>query len=178
MRVFLFSVISVLSACLICFGFVCKNAYFYPVKFKDEIVATAEKFDIEPFLIASVINVESSFNQNAQSNKGAVGLMQVLPSTAEWVCQKLGREFDEENLFDPAENILIGSFYLSYLIEYFDNQSLAICAYNAGMGNVKKWLSSEEFSSDGTSLKEIPFKETKNYLEKVQKNISIYKNKL
>ena len=178
MRVFLFSIISIMFAFLVCFGFACESAYLYPVKFREEIIAHAEKFDVEAPLVASVINVESGYNQNALSNKGAIGLMQILPSTAEWVCKKLGRDFEENALFDPVENILIGSFYLSYLIDYFDSQNLAICAYNAGMGNVKKWLANEEYSSDGTNLHEIPFKETKQYLEKVQKNMSIYKNKL
>ena len=178
MRVLLFSVISVLSAFLICFAFACADGYFYPLKHKEIIVACAEKFEIEPCLVASVINVESGYNEDALSGKGAIGLMQILPSTAEWVCKRLNRNFEEDKLFDANENILIGSFYLSYLAHYFDSMPLALCAYNAGMGNVKKWLTNKQYSSDGTSLKEIPFKETKDYLEKVQKNISIYKNKL
>lgn len=172
------SVVTILlSGVLVWFGVVCYYANFYPVSHKEVIIATATRFEIEPSLIAAVINVESGFNQSALSSKGAVGLMQVLPSTAEWVCDKLGREFDEEKLFDINENILIGGYYLSYLVEYFDNQNLAICAYNAGMGNVKKWLANENYSSNGASLDKIPFEETEKYLSKVLKNISIYKNK-
>ena len=103
--------------------------------------------------------------------------MQVLPSTAQWVCDRIGKEFVEEELYDPSVNIQIGSFYLAYLIKYFGDEKLAICAYNAGMGNVKKWLSTIKFSSDGENLDNIPFKETDNYLKLVQKNKRIYKNK-
>lgn len=103
--------------------------------------------------------------------------MQILPSTAEWVCKKTGQEFSENRLYDPYFNIQIGGYYVSYLINYFGDENLAICAYNAGMGNVKKWLSNVEFSSDGKNVENIPYKETENYLKLVQKNKKIYKNK-
>ncbi len=171
------SFIAACSAILICFGVSCYYSYFYPLDYKEAIVSCAKIYDLDPELIASIINVESSFNPNSVSNRGAIGLMQILPSTAEWVCNKIGREFDEKDLYDPSVNIQIGGYYISYLLNYFSDESLALCAYNAGMGNVKKWLSSVEYSSDGEKLTTIPYDETENYLKLVQKNKKIYKNK-
>ncbi len=177
MRGVLFSLISLCVAMIVCFGFSCYYSYFYPLKYKDEITVNAENYGVDVSLIASIINVESSYNKNSVSSRGAVGLMQVLPSTGEWVMNRLGKDFKEEDLFEPSINIQIGTYYISYLINYFGEEDLAICAYNAGMGNVKKWLSVVEYSSDGQSLQKIPYKETENYLKLVHKNRDIYKNK-
>jgi soluble lytic murein transglycosylase len=177
MKWFLFSVITLFSAIIICFGFSCYNSYFYPLDYVEVIVSSANRYDVKPELVASIINVESSYDKNAKSNRGAIGLMQIMPSTAEWVCSSLKKEYSEENLYDPIENIQIGTYYLAYLIEYFGNEDLAICAYNAGMGNVKRWLSEVRYSSDGEKLEKIPFKETENYLTRVKKNQKVYKNK-
>lgn len=177
MKWFLFSLAIFLSATVVCFGFSCFYSYFYPVEYVEAINSSATAYKIEPELIASIINVESGYNKNAKSSKGAIGLMQILPSTAKWVCDNIGKEYTDEILYEPSDNIQIGSYYLAYLIKYFGNEELAICAYNAGMGNVKKWLSSVEYSSDGEKLESIPFKETEKYLSQVQKNKNVYKNK-
>ena len=119
--------------------------------------------------------------------------MQLLPSTAEWVIQKMRKQninipsysaeelFNSQisngQLFDPNLNIQVGTFYLSYLINKFENIDVALAAYNAGEGNVIKWLSAEEFSSDQKTLKKIPFKETANYVKKVNLNLKIYSKK-
>ncbi len=177
MKVLLLSIISVLLAIVTCFGVSCYYSYFYPIDYKEAITATAKSNDIAPELIASIINVESSYNPNSVSSKGAIGLMQVLPSTAKWVCERLHIDYDESELYNPAVNIQIGGYYIAYLVKYFKDEKLAICAYNAGMGNVNKWLSSVEISSNGKELAKIPFKETENYLNSVLKNKKIYKNK-
>ena len=177
MKWFLFSLVILFSGILVCFGVSCYYSYFYPLEYVEAISANSKLYNVEPELIASIINVESSYNPQAQSNKGAVGLMQVLPTTAEWVCNRIGREYKQDNLYDPSVNIQIGTYYIAYLIGYFGDENLAICAYNAGMGNVKKWLGVVDYSSDGESLDNIPFKETEKYLDQVLKNKSIYKNK-
>lgn len=155
----------------------CHSGYFYPMKNLEIIEKYSTEYKVDDYLVASIINVESHFNSEVISSKGAIGLMQLLPSTAEWVAGKLKIQFVAQDLLDPEINIKIGSYYLAYLIDYFGDVELAICAYNAGQGNVKKWLSNKDFSLDGVSLKEIPFSETKNYLKKVKQNIEIYKNK-
>lgn len=152
-------------------------SYFYPMDYKDQIVEYSQLYGIDAGIVASVANVESGFNENALSSKGARGVMQLIPSTAEWLAGKLGEDYSEEMLYNGEFNIKLGSFYLAYLVAMFGNEKTAICAYNAGQGNVKNWLKSEEYSRDGKTLKKIPFAETKEYLNKVLKNYEYYKNR-
>jgi soluble lytic murein transglycosylase len=147
------------------------------VKYKEEIVSIAQESGIEGGLIASVVNVESRFNEKALSNKGAIGIMQVLPSTAEWVAQKYKIEYEKDKLFDGGYNIKIGSLYLAYLIDYFQDEKLGVCAYNAGQGNVSNWLKDPNLSKDGSHLDKVPFAETRDYVAKVYKNYNYYKNR-
>ena len=136
----------------------------------------ASFFDVEPQIIASLINVESGYKPQRVSSKGAVGLMQIMPQTGEWIAEKLNEDFNDETLFNEEKNIKFGTYYFSYLQDYFQDLDLAICAYNAGMGNVQNWMNDESLYSNG-KLTKIPFNETENYLNKVLKNISYYKNK-
>lgn len=167
---------------MLCFALV--FAYLsikYPLKFEKEISLAANEFGIEKKLIASIINAESSFNENAVSKKGAVGLMQVLPSTASWVSLtnfNFEKEVGESELFSPLTNIRVGTCYIKYLLEKFGNLNVALCAYNAGEGTVLKWLENKDISSNGKTLLTIPFLETRNYVEKVEKNLKIYAKKL
>jgi soluble lytic murein transglycosylase-like protein len=100
-------------------------------KVKSYVEEAAEKYDVSPALIDSVIQVESNYNPNAVSSKGAQGLMQLMPSTA--------RRFGVQNTFDPRENIHGGVKYLKFLQETFKDDRLAIAAYNAGEGAVAKY---------------------------------------
>lgn len=147
------------------------------MKYKDIIIAYSKKYNIQAELIASVINVESSYDKYALSSKGAKGLMQLMPSTAYWLASKLDMEIDEDDLFDEKININLGSFYISYLIDKFANKETAIASYNAGPSVVNKWLINKEYSEDGITLYEIPYKETKNYLKKIDRNLKYYSNK-
>lgn len=177
MKVF-FSIISLtICAILLTFCIGAFNAYFYPMTFSKEIIALGNDYQVESALIASVANVESNFKETAISNKGAVGVMQLIPSTAEWLAGKIGIEYKEEKLLDGEYNLKLGTYYLSYLIDYFDDDKLGVCAYNAGQGNVSLWLKNQEYSKDGKTLNKIPFEETKNYLNKVYKNYNYYKNR-
>ncbi len=164
------------------------NFVFYPLKYKNEIINFGEKYGVQPFLIASIINCESRFNEKAVSNKGAVGLMQILPTTGKWAFEKIygesvelsfvyNKEEGTGELLNPLTNIELGTFYLSYLLNKFGNLEVSICAYNAGEGTVLKWLNNKDYSEDGKTLKHIPYPETQNYLNKVLGNIKIYKNK-
>ena len=149
----------------------------YPLDYKEYIDKYARENNIDPYLIASVINVESRFNKEAISPKGAKGLMQIIPSTGKWAAEELEIEAYEDNdLYNPDINIKIGSWYLKKLDkEFTGNQDLVLAAYNGGSGNVRKWLKNEEYSSDGINLEKIPFKETENYLKKVENNYEIYR---
>lgn len=138
----------------------------------------AYEYNIPETVILAVIKVESNFDTQAESVAGARGLMQMLPSTFEWLTgdEHLGEHLDKEELFDPEVSIRYGTYYLNYLYQKFDrNMNTALAAYNAGEGNVAKWLASEEYSDGNGNLTKIPFKETASYVEKVNGEIEVYK---
>lgn len=158
------------------FGVNCIYNYLFPMKYKEEVFSSCEFCDIDKAVVFSVINIESHFNKNCVSSKGAVGLMQIMPSTAEEVAKQLN--LDSFDLTEPKDNILIGTYYLSVLIKRFENLETALCAYNAGPTNVKLWLLDKDKSDDGKILKEIPFEETKGYIQKFRQNFRYYKTKI
>ncbi|MCD5410514.1 MAG: lytic transglycosylase domain-containing protein [Clostridiales bacterium] len=149
----------------------------YPIHYYDLIVEYAEKYDLDPYLLASIIRNESGFNPNAVSIKGASGLMQIMPLTGEWITESIGRtDYSDEMLFDPEKNISLGAWYLNFLYNKFDGDlKLVIAAYNAGNGNVRTWLRNSEYSEDGMTLNIIPFPETKTYFRRVSRDYKIYK---
>ena len=149
---------------------------YYPLEHEEIIVECAEEYGIDPNMICAVIATESRFSEEAESQKGAVGLMQIMPDTGEWIAGKLRMEFSEEDLKDPAVNIRMGTWYLNFLAERFQGeQDTIIAAYNAGHGNVEKWLEEPQYSPDGRTLSVIPFDETRNYVKKVNLAYEIYK---
>lgn len=154
------------------FGYVEKN-YIYPLKFQAEVNEFSEKFSIDKALIYAVIKVESSFNENAKSVKGAKGLMQITDSTAEFIANKTGvKEYD---LFNAKTSIGFGCWYLRYLMNKFSSLTSALCAYNAGEGNVYAWLNDKNYSLDGENLVKIPFNETREYVNKIEKAYDKYR---
>lgn len=147
----------------------------FPVRHMDIIKANSG--ELEPSLILAVIMAESSFRPMAESRAGAQGLMQLMPATAEWMAQQMGKtDFHPDDVWIPEVNIAIGSFYLNWLVRYYGgNIDLALAAYNAGLGNVNSWLTNPENSGDGETLHSIPFPETYNYLNRVRLFQRIYK---
>lgn len=141
--------------------------FFYPLRYEDDILASANAYGLDPYLVCAVIETESGWNPRASSDRGAEGLMQLLPETAEdMITQGMvsSDEADPDDLYDPATNIRFGCAYLSYLIEYFNGATdHAIAAYNAGMGNVDVWTGSGGELSDS-----IAFPETQSYLARVK----------
>ena len=101
--------------------------------------------------------------------------MQIMPTTAEMVAKQ--NNVEEFDLFNPEDNINIGTAYISSLLKRFDNLETALCAYNAGPTNVANWLNNGEYSQDGTTLSYIPFEETRNYIKRFNENYSYYKTK-
>jgi soluble lytic murein transglycosylase len=149
----------------------------YPLECKEAIIKYGQQHKIDPPLIAALIRTESNFKPDAESNKGAKGLMQITPSTGEWIANTMGLEsFDESMLFDPETNIKLGSWYIEHLSDYYNGSfELVFAAYNGGRGNVDKWLKDRSLSSDGVSLDAIPFSETENFVIKLRKNYDIYR---
>lgn len=155
----------------------------FPLEYKDLVVKYAKEYDLDPFLVFSVIKAESNFNPNATSHKNARGLMQIIDDTAIWAAERIGiNDFRVESLYDPEVNIKIGCWYLKNLkheIYQYNgelNNDLVLAAYNGGIGNVQRWLKDKKYSSSGKSLEKIPFKETENYVRKVNNYRKIYEN--
>ena len=126
------------------------NRYLYPLKYKEIVIENADLYGLDRALVFATIRVESSFNKNAKSSKGAIGLMQITLSTAEYIAKRLNIiDFD---LTDENINVMFGCYYLRYLIDKFSSIESAICAYNAGEGNVSKWLKDSDYSDDDRIL--------------------------
>lgn len=138
----------------------------YPLRYEDEITASAAIHGVDPYLVAAVIRSESSWDPEASSHQGARGLMQLMPETAQDMVAKGlvdGKRYSYENLEDPAINIEYGCAYLSYLLTYFNGATdRAIAAYNAGMGNVDGWAKQDKLLHNA-----ITFPETQAYLVRV-----------
>lgn len=153
-----------------------KIGALYPMTHYDTVCKYSEEYNIDPLLIMAVIKAESNFKTDATSHKDAAGLMQLTEETAVWCAQKLGVDYSSDLLYDTDFNIHAGVFYLSYLSERYNGDiTSAAAAYNAGMGNVDKWLESGEYSADGATLDKTPFDETSVYINKIKFNYKIYK---
>ncbi|MDO5017829.1 MAG: lytic transglycosylase domain-containing protein [Lagierella massiliensis] len=146
-----------------------------PVEYVEEINKYSQEYNVDPLLVLSVIKVESNFNPSATSHMNAVGLMQLIPKTSQWISEKMGIEYSDEILQDPQTNIQLGTYYLSYLLNHFGDTDLAIIAYNGGMGNVQKWLDDGLIGKGGEGFENIPIDEARYYDIKVKKNYEIYK---
>lgn len=152
-------------------------SFIFPIAYKDYINKYSSLEEVDPFLVAAIINVESKYDKRAVSHKNARGLMQIADQTGLWGAQELGIEnYNGEMLYDPEINIKIGTWYIKKLMQEFDNNlGFVLAAYNAGSGNVSKWLQNKDYSDDGSSLDRIPFEETDKYLKKVNVNYKVYK---
>lgn len=147
----------------------------YPIKFSEYVEKYAEEYNIDKMLIYSIIKAESNFNPNAKSQSDAIGLMQIIETTAKETAKELGySDIAEEELYNPEINIQIGVKYFSKLLTLYDNTNLAIIAYNAGIGNVDKWIENKTIQKDGEDLENVPFKETENYARKILRDYEIY----
>lgn len=168
-------IIFVLAAVVIAFllsrGYIEKN-YIYPLKYSEYVETAAEKYNVDKYLVYSIIKAESSFDEYARSRADAKGLMQITDDTAEWAAEQMNIRGDF-NIYNPETNINIGTWYISRLMGDNDgNLILALASYNAGGGNVKKWI---ENSDDGFDIEQIEFKETKEYVEKTLNYYEKYK---
>src|ERR687898_2410749 len=139
-----------------------------PLRHEDIIRQQADDKDLDPALIAGVIFAESHFRDQT-SQAGAKGLMQLMPQTADYIAEKSGgTAFVQGDLATPQVNIAYGSWYLRHLLDKYDGrQVLALAAYNAGQGNVDGWIGAADGSGRRFRAADIPFPETRDYVEKV-----------
>ncbi|MFD2671695.1 lytic transglycosylase domain-containing protein [Marinicrinis sediminis] len=151
----------------------------YPISYQSDIVISSEQHDIDPLFVAAVIRVESNYDPDKLSAKEATGLMQLMPQTAEWIAQQHHVHLDRSSLHRPDINIDLGAWYLAYLQrllmkqtgvqtpDKYDKIALVAGAYNAGPGNVIKWLEQQTWSGEADRIADIPFGETRHYIQRV-----------
>ena len=152
----------------------------YPLKYQAEVERAAEKYGVDKYLIYGVIKTESNFDPTAVSGAGAIGLMQLMPESFEWLqtyyVEDAYKDYTVGDLVNAEINIDYGTHLLSLLLKRYNNvEDTAVAAYNAGPGNVDAWLEDKEYSDDGKTLKYAPVAETEEYRKRVAQNKSIFK---
>ena len=175
----IFAVLLVFFLLLLFYNSHWMSMLIYPIKYKDHIRTSAAAEQVDPLLIAAIIRVESNYKPDKVSKKGAVGLMQVMPDTANWIAGKSGYDVPLDNrLFEPDLNIKIGSMYVRTLLDTFtsytddgasrfDRMAVVAASYNAGPGSVSSWLSNGTWTGSYNDISMIPFGETRHFVERI-----------
>ncbi|NCO76485.1 MAG: transglycosylase SLT domain-containing protein [Cyanobacteria bacterium] len=141
----------------------------FPFHYEDLIVKWSTERKLNPFLVVSLIRQESRFEKEIKSPVGATGLMQIMPDTGKWIAPQI--KLEKYSLTDPNDNIKMGTWYLNHTHEtYNGNSLLAVASYNAGPGNVANWLKRYPLDDFDEFVENIPFPETKGYIESVFAN--------
>lgn len=147
----------------------------FPLRHLDAICTAAADHGVSPHLVAAVVREESRFRTEAVSPRGARGLMQLMPDTAEWVASEMGLDFVLEDLHDPAINVDMGTWYLSHLLDRFDSVPLAVAAYNGGMARVSGWIRDGIWSGCPEEVDRIPAEETREFVRRVLNSHRVYR---
>lgn len=159
----------------------------YPIHYQKNIQSAASFANVDPLLVASIIRVESKFNTHDVSHAGAVGLMQLMPDTAQWAADTIRKQNsasgaavrrlpnDAKQLASPQYNILIGTWYVQHLLKQFKgNRVAAIAAYNAGPQRVTNWLKAGIWNGELEDINNIPVGETRHFVDRVFYNYHLY----
>jgi soluble lytic murein transglycosylase len=147
----------------------------YPLEYKEEIAAASEKYGLDPYLVCGIVFVESKFDPSSESNAGAVGLMQIMPDTGQWIAVKRGKSFSPGDLSISSMNIDMGCWYYKFLLSKYKNQKLALAAYNSGFKNVDRWLKENKGQAVEKTVRQIPFKETREFVTRVEESSAKYR---
>ncbi|MDX9873260.1 MAG: lytic transglycosylase domain-containing protein [Clostridia bacterium] len=151
--------------------------FSYPYPHREIITEAGGKYGVDPYLAAAIMRVESKFDARAVSRVGARGLMQIMPETGRWIAQQMKiTEYTDELLFVPEFNLPMGIWYIAYLKDAFQNDTVKVlAAYNAGEHKVKGWLSAGVWTGLKQDIAQIPYAETRRYIDKVLFDHHIYK---
>ncbi len=149
----------------------------FPRPYWQQLSTDAQNQGLDPYLVTSLIRQESEFNPGAVSRANAFGLMQLLPSTAKGLARKQGeRRFSANELFEPTENIRLGTTYLRENIDHYGGQvEYALAAYNAGDAPVRQWIASGDYKDIPEWVESIPYTETRDYVQAILRNREIYR---
>ena len=149
------------------------RAIAFPTPFRALVKRAKERFGVDPALIYAVMRQESLFDTKAVSTSNAKGLMQLIDSTANWMAERIGLQY--EDIFNPEVNITLGTAYLKFLMDYWKGDlTKVIASYNAGQGAVSKW---KDYDDDFIFIETIPYEETRKYVKRVLWFYYIYSEK-
>ena len=150
----------------------------YPIPFRDQLEKAAAEFNVDPHYVAAMIREESRFQADVVSLAGAYGLMQVMPTTGETIAKKIGiPKFNKQMLFDPEVNMRMGSWYIRYLADMFEQDFYLVSgAYNAGEGRMGSWKRRFEITDPDEFIENVPFDETRNHIKKVMDSYHAYRH--
>lgn len=146
----------------------------YPLKYEEYVNEASVKYEVKKSLIYAVIKCESNFNENAHSHADAQGLMQITKDTFEWLDLYEKEKYDPSLIKNPRINIFRGTLLISVLKKMYSDSNSCLCAYNAGVATVDRWLGDKNISKDGKHLDKIPYHETEIYLKKVKHAEKMY----
>ncbi len=148
---------------------------FYPLDYEDGIRSGAERWELDPHLVAALIRQESAFTANTRSPVGARGLMQIMPPTGRALARVEGVRFSARRLYEPSLNLRLGTRYLRQLLGEFDERmDYALAGYNAGPHRVRTWSDGDLGIPLEVWIEEIPFTETRNYVKLIMRNEMMY----
>ena len=151
-----------------------ENSYPRPHSYLVEYYC--DDYQVDSNLVYSIMKQESNFNPDAISHKGATGLMQLMPETAQWCSGKMGIDYNQDDLTDPSYNLNLAIWYLSYLNGVFqDDTTKVIAAYNGGEGNVETWISEGIWYGTLENASDIRLGETSHYVKNVSTNLEKYR---
>ena len=154
-------------------------AFNYPTEYEEYVVKYSKEYNVDPTFVYSVIKVESNFNPDATSNVGARGLMQLMEDAFDWLKFRLNdtRDLTFDDMYDPELNIQYGTYYLSYLMDKYDNSiELSAAAYHCGMNLVDSWIEDGTVNPENFNVEDIPDEndQTSHYINKITKAYSGY----
>jgi soluble lytic murein transglycosylase len=169
--------VSTIIIAVLVVSFLVALTFLFPLRHSVIIRELSEKYDLPKEMVYAVIHTESRFREDARSHRSAAGLMQLMPDTAAWAAERIGMtEYNNDRILEPEINIELGCWYLSWLYIQFDGEwDTVLAAYNAGNGRVSQWLRDPEYSVDGRTLYHIPYTETRNYVQRVNSRMQIYR---
>ncbi len=170
-----FILLTILTLVAVSYGVIAYQTSRTQINYQDQINEYSNKYNVDPLLTASIVKVESDFDNDAQSHQGAKGLMQLLDETAKHSAEVIGEDYYPDKLNDIDYNLKLGVGYYNYLYNYYNNKELALAAYNGGVGNVDKWIDQGILDKENPDISKIPFDETRQYVTKVMANYEVYK---
>lgn len=147
----------------------------YPQEYSDFVTKYSGEYGVPEYIIYASIKTESGFDSGARSEAGALGLMQIMPDTFDWLVSLTQEGYETGMLYDPETNIKYGTYYLSYLYLKYADWETVYAAYNAGPANVDGWLEDPECTDENGGLENIPIKETAKYVKKMTTAVEMYK---